>query len=77
MVGRYIFVLGRFTGDLSKYLENSSVREVAGDSDGLLSPSKISRITTGKYTDLGIDEILYLCRTMNASPYDYIDKVMF
>lgn len=73
---KYIFVVGRFRDDLNKHLSGSSVREMSKELDGEISPSKLSRYSSGKQTSVAMNDLLHMCSVMGTQWTDYVDRVL-
>lgn len=73
---KYVFVFSRFQSDLNTYLEKNSTRKLSNSIDNVVSPSTISRISTGRSKVVATDILCMMCEQMGTIPSDYFDRVL-
>lgn len=70
----YSFDIGMLISDISEYTEYYSIRKMAENCHGFISPTKIYRIKNSKAIPSAI-ELSVLCGCLGTSPADYYSRI--
>ena len=70
----YVFLADKFREDLQKETDRTSTRHLSSRTENKISPSKISRIQTGKQSNFDISDFLDLCSAMKQNPMAYLQR---